>query len=124
MQNVFERSMKSMQQSWEQWQKMMSEMAFWPKTGQEAAKEAMTQWLHNMKSVFTSSAEAWNNFLNQTEETFSKMYKQSPMYSSDAEKSIQEAWEDMRKARETYQAIVKDSLEKIEQSVKAGSQSE
>ncbi|MFC1836527.1 hypothetical protein ACFL2Q_17685 [Thermodesulfobacteriota bacterium] len=118
MENVFEQASKMVEQTWEQWRKVMDESSGWSQTGGELFRSNMGQWLSTLSSTYGSNMNAWNTFMSQNEDFFFKMFKESPLHSDSAEARMREAWDNMAKARKTYQGIVRENLERVEDSLR------
>jgi hypothetical protein len=118
MEKIFEQSSKMMEQAYDQWRKVLGDSPLWPKTGSQFFQDNMSKWIAAMSAAYASNMDAWNTFTSQNEDLFFKTFKESPFYNENAEVRMREAWDNIIKAQKTCQDIVKESLSKIEVSVK------
>lgn len=122
MEKMFEFPTKMMEQAYDQWRKLLGENPVWPTAGGMAFQENLTTWVSAMNSAYNANIDAWNSFLDQNEELLFKLYKESPFYNEEAENRIREACNSIAKARKSYQEIIKDSFDRIENALKESSE--
>jgi hypothetical protein len=67
-----------------------------------------------IRSTCEVNLSFWKTFMDQGEELSFKMFKESPMYSSQIEDQIKDYWEVIKKCQTNFQQTVKDELEKME----------
>ena len=118
MEKMFEQTTKMMEQAYEQWRAMIGDSPFFPKAGGAVFQNNMAKWIESMNSAYASNMEAWNKLIQQNEELFFKMFRQSPVYNETAENTMRDAWSEIVKAQKTYQDLVRESLATIENSLK------
>lgn len=124
MENVFEQPTKMMEQAYEQWRQMMTENSPWTASGGKLFRENMVNWVSSLNSTYSANMEAWNTFMQHNQEVFFKMFKESPFFTEASESRMRETWDNMLKAQQTYQDIVKDNLEKMETTLKEAEKAE
>lgn len=124
MDKMFEQTTKMMEQACEQLRTTIGDSPFFPKTGRVAFQNNMTKWIESMNSTYASNMEAWNKLIQQNEELFFKMFRQSPVYNETAENTMRDAWSTIVKAQKAHQDVVRESLAIIENSLKESQEKE
>ena len=112
MKELFEQTTKMMEKSWNLWQKMVEdsplmkkpEVTFWGK---------WSPWVATMRSTYEINMSAWKTFVENSEQTFFKMFKESPFYNESLETQMRGIWDGLKKAQELQQEAVKEQLTKM-----------
>ena len=56
-------------------------------------------WIATMRSTYEVNVNMWKTLLEHGEETFFKLFKESPMYSDAMEKQIRDVWQELKKVQ-------------------------
>lgn len=113
MRELFEQTTKMMEKSWNLWQQMVEdsplmkkpEVTFWGK---------WSPWIATMRSTYEVNMNAWKTFVENSEQTFFKMFKESPLYNESLETQMRGIWDGLKKAQDVQQEAVKEQLSKME----------
>lgn len=114
MENLFEQQTRMLENIHNQWRELLKREPELPLTGGEPFRESLKALLKTMNSTYSSNADAWNAFLEQTQYAFFKMYEQSPFFNEAAKTRMAKAFGDMDKAQKTIQEMVKTNFSIIE----------
>lgn len=117
MQDMFEQMTKTMEKAWEPWKKLMAEPP-WLNKPQAPFVGDWADWIGTMRSTFETNMSAWQTFVDRGEETFFKMYKDSPAYNEAAENQMRELWQGVKKAVGTQRELAMDYFSKMESLMK------
>ena len=104
---------KMMEKMWAPWQKTMSDFQ-WPLKPEAPFHGKWSSWFAALRSGYEINLSWWQTFMEQSEEMFFKMFKDSPVYSQAVEQQLREFWEGMTKAQKTQTDIVKEQLQRME----------
>jgi hypothetical protein len=116
MKDLFEESTKSMQKTWSQWEKMVSEFPY-----PDKPNAFFMQWnpgVAAVRSTFDINMKAWKTFIDHNETTFFKVLEITPFRNEMAETQLRTAWDSVKKAIDSYQQIMEAQFEKMEGSIK------
>jgi hypothetical protein len=117
MKEMFDQTTKNMEQAWDMWQQMIAKGPWW----QEPEGSFMKQWkswVATTRSTFDTNMDVWKTFVEQSEDSFFKMFKQSPLYNENMESRMREVWDGLKKAQQSQQEIIKSQWEKMEELMK------
>ena len=113
MREIFEQSTKMMEESWKLWQQMVEDSP-WMKTPKTTFWGDWSPWIANMRSIYETQLQTWQTIFQRSEESFFKMFKDSPVYDTRLEIQMRRFWKGLREAYEAQGETVKDQLEKME----------
>jgi len=113
MKDMFEQWQASMEKSWTSWQNMIKDSA-WMHKPEIPFQGKWSSWVGTMRSAYEVNLSWWQTFMDQGEEAFFRMFKESPIYNSDLEGQMREFWNVMKKAQNTLQQTTKEQFEKME----------
>ncbi len=74
----------------------------------------MEPWIATMRSSYEMSMSTWNTLLEQSEEAFMKLFKNSPMHSDALDEQIRAMWQAVKSTHRTQQELVKEHLKQME----------
>jgi hypothetical protein len=117
MKEVMDQWTKMMEKMWSPWQRMMNDFS-WPMKPEIPFQGKWSSWFAAMRSSYEINLSWWQTFMEQAEEMFFKMFKESPVHSQAVEQQLREFWEVMTKAQRTQTDIVKDQLQRMEKLLK------
>lgn len=117
MVEVMDQWTKMMEKMWSPWQRMMTDFS-WPMKPEMPLHGKWSPWFAAMRSSYEINLSWWQTFMEQSEEMFFKMFKESPAHSQAVEQQLREFWEVMAKAQKTQTDIVKDQLQRMENLLK------
>jgi hypothetical protein len=113
MKEMFDQWQSGMEKMWGSWPQMMKD-APWMQKPDMAFKGKGSAWISIIRSTCEVNLSWWKIFMDQGEEIFFKMLKESPMYNAHLEEQMREFWELIRKSRSGFQETVNDQLDKME----------
>lgn len=113
MQELFQQLARMNEQVWAPWQKMLSDPP-WLRTPDISLKETWSPWIAAMRSTYDVNTNMWRVILEQGEEAFIKMLKESKLYSQSLESQTREIWESMKKVSKVQRETMEGLLEKME----------
>ncbi len=117
MKEMFDQATKTMEQTWDMWQRMMEKGPWWQEP-QALDLARWRAWVSAMRSAYEINVRSWKIFLKHGEETFFLMFKRSPMWNEAAEAQMRSIWDGLDKALETQEEAVKQQWERMESLVK------
>ena len=117
MKDLFEQATKSMEKTWDQWQKMVAKAPLWQEP-EALSLSKWSSWIATTRSTYDVNMSVWKTFVEQSEETFFKMFKQSPLWNEQLESQMRDVWNGMKKAQETQHELINDQWEKMENLLK------
>jgi hypothetical protein len=109
----FEQQMKMMEKTLSAWHDMLAEPPWLKKQGMPLG-ESWRAWLAGLRSVSEVGTGAWKTFVDQGEEAFFKMLKESRNYSQSVESQLKENWEALKKAQKAQKDATEEFLQKLE----------
>ncbi len=113
MKEVFEQWQAGMEKTWSSWQQMMKDVP-WMQKPEMPFTGKWSAWISTLRSTYEVNLSWWQTFMDQGEEIFFKMFKESPMYSSQLEEQMREFWQLIKKSQTGFQETVKDQFQKME----------
>jgi len=113
MKEMYEQWQAGMEKTWNSWQQMMKDMPWMQKPEMQFPGKWST-WISALRSTYEVNLSWWQTFMDQGEEVFFKMLKESPMHSSQLEEQIREFWHLIRKSQAGFQDTVRDQFQKME----------
>lgn len=111
MNDLFEQSTKSLQQTWNQWEKIVTQFPYL-----DAPETSLASWnpgLTVMRSTFDINMRAWKTFIEHNETTFFRVLEITPFRHEAAEAQLRTAWDSVKKAMDTYQEIMETQFQKM-----------
>ncbi|MFC1836912.1 hypothetical protein ACFL2Q_19665 [Thermodesulfobacteriota bacterium] len=114
MKELFEQTTKFMEQTWDQWQQAIQK-APWMGDQEGSFAGKWGSWIATTRSACDTNMNLWKTFMEQSEENFFKMWKQSPLWNESVESQMRELWDGLKKAQDSQQDFVKSQLEKMEE---------
>jgi hypothetical protein len=67
-----------------------------------------------MRATYEMNMGVWKGLVEQSEENFFKLFKQSPFWNDDLEGQMREAWQGLKKAQTSQFDILRTQWEKME----------
>jgi hypothetical protein len=113
MTEPFDYWMKSMEKIWQPWLHAPPGVPWMPKP-EMPFKGKWAAWIGAMRSTYDVNMSWWQTFVEQSEELFLKMYKDSPMYNVSAEEQIRGYWQNVKELQKTQQEAIREQFEKME----------
>lgn len=113
MSEPFDQWTKAMEKMWAPWQQMISD-APWMAKPDIPFNGKWSAWVGAIRSTWDTNVAWWGTFMQQSEELFSRMYKESPGYSAAMEEQVRSLWDAIRKAQTTQQELIREQFEKME----------
>lgn len=113
MRDIFEQSTKMIEKSWKLWQQTVEDSP-WMKTPKTTFWGDWTPWIANMRTAYETQLSTWQKIVQRSEESFFKMFKDSPVYDTRLEIQMRRFWEGLREAYEAQGEAVKDQLQRME----------
>jgi len=113
MKEVFDQWTSMMENMWAPWRRMATDFS-WPMKPDTPFHGKWSSWFAAMRSSYEINLSWWQTFMEQSEETFFKMFKDSPAYTQAVEQQLRGLWEVMEKAQKAQTDIVKEQLQRIE----------
>ncbi len=117
MKELFEQMTRTMEKTWDQWQQLVSKAPMWQEP--EALKLGKwSSWIATTRSAYEVNLSLWRNFIDQSEKSFFKLFKQSPIWTETLDAQIREVWDGIKKAQETQFQLVMNQWKKMEDLLK------
>ncbi len=113
MEEWYNQTTKMMEKMWAPWKDMVSD-APWLQKPEASLMGKWGPWIATMRSTYEVNVNLWKTLLDHGEETFFKLFKESPVYSEAMEKQIREVWQELKKAQNSQEEMTKELLEKME----------
>ena len=117
MKEVVDQWTKMMDKMWATWQKIMTDFP-WPMKPETPFQGKWSSWFAALRSSYEINLSWWQTFIEQSEEMFFKMFKDSPVHTQALEQQLREFWEVIAKAQNTQTDIVKEQLQRMEDLLK------
>lgn len=117
MKELLDQTTKAMEKTWDMWQQMVVKAPWWEAQGTLPFKQWST-WFATMWTTYEMNTGLWRNFLDQGEENFFKLFRQSPLWNDSLEGQMRDAWSGLRKAQDTQLDILKSQWQKMEDILK------
>jgi len=117
MKEFFEQWTKTMEKMWAPWQDLTRD-APWLQKPELPFQGNWSSWIAAMRSTYEVNTSWWQTFMEQGENLFFKLYKESPLYNQTVEGQIREIWENIKKAQAAQTDTVKSQFEKMEAMLK------
>jgi hypothetical protein len=117
MKELFEQTTQMMEKSWNLWKQSFSGSP-WAQDADATFLGKWSSWIAAMRSTCDANMGTWKTFVEQSEETFFKTFKQTPFYTEALESQWRELWSGLKKAQNLQQDIIKGQLEKMEELLK------
>jgi hypothetical protein len=117
MMDVLEQPIKMMQKTTTFWQEMASG-APWMKKPETTLMDFWNQWIAGMRSASELNLNAVKVLVENSEEIFFKMFKESQLYSKSIEEQLRENWEALKNTQKAQQKATEDLLGTMENLLK------
>jgi hypothetical protein len=113
MEDLFRQSTKMMEKMWEPWKEMMANPP-WLKQTDIPFTLKWSPWIGTMRSTYEVSMSTWNTVLEQSEEAFMKLLKESPLYSDALGEQVRTLWQAIKTTHRTQHDIIKEHMKQME----------
>ena len=117
MLDVLEQPIKMMQKTTAFWQEMASGAPWMRKPG-TTSMDFWGQWIAGMRSAGELNMNALKVLVENSEEVFFKMFKESQLYTQSLEEQLRENWGALKKAQKAQQKAAEELLVRIEDLLK------
>jgi len=117
MLDVFEQPIKLMQKTTAFWRDMAAG-ALWTKKPEASLLDFWDQWLTGVRSANELNMNAWKVLVENSEDAFFKMFKESQAYSQSMEQQLRENWEVLKRAHKAQQKAAEDFLASVQSLLK------
>jgi hypothetical protein len=117
MLEVFEQPIKMMQKTTAFWRDMAAG-APWMKKPEASVLDFWNHWLTGVRSANELNMNAWKVLVENTEDAFFKMFKESQAYSESMEQQLRENWGILKQAQKAQQKAAEDFLVSIQNLLK------
>jgi hypothetical protein len=117
MKEAFENIGKLMEHNWNLWHDIMAKSPWIHHADQDLAEQWHT-WVTTLLSTYDLTMNTWKNIVDQSEDTFLKMYRQAPWYTESMEAHVKEIWDGMKKAHHTHEESIKNQFHRMESLLK------
>lgn len=113
MTEPFDFWVKSMEKIWQPWMQAPPGVPWMPRP-EAPFKGKWAAWIGAMRSSYDVNMSWWQTFVEQSEELFLKMFKDSPMYSPAIEVQIRDYWQNLKELQANQQEAIREQFEKME----------
>jgi hypothetical protein len=110
---LFEQPIKMMEKTTELWQEMINN-SLWLKKPETTLAQLWSPWLAGLKSANELNCSACKILMDQGEDMFFRMLKESRLYSQSVESQIRERWETVKKTHSAQREAMESLLGKME----------
>lgn len=110
---LFEQPIKMMERTTALWQEMLNSSP-WLKKPESAATDFWGPWISGLRSANELNCSACRILMEQGEDLFFRMLKESKLYSQTMESQIRERWETVKKTQNAQREAMESLLGKIE----------
>ena len=114
---------KAMERIWQPWQQTASSFPWLPKPGMPF-KGNWAGWVGAMRSSYEVHMSWWQTFVEQSEELFLKMFKDSPVHSAAVEEQLRNYWQKLKEAQKMQHEAVREQFLKMEALLKEQEQAQ
>lgn len=113
MKELLEQTTAAMDKTWDMWQQMFVKAPWWeaPKT---MSLKSWSDWFSSMRTTYEMNAGLWKSFVDQGEENFFRLFKQSPFWNESIEGQMREAWAGLRKAQDSQIEVLRAQWQRLE----------
>jgi len=117
MKELFDQSTEMMKKAWDAWEKAVEDSP-WLQKPDKSFLGTWGPWFATMRSTYDVNMNAWQTVVSHSEETFFKVFKDSPVHNDAHKRQLREMWDGMKKAAEVQKEIISSNLERMENLLK------